>query len=81
MSWDIQINPTAEALHVSYQLVEVLEEFVEDFEIRYCFLQPSDEAIAALRAVRPQGAEEHSAVSWILAELERGDEVELLIGH
>ncbi len=81
MSWDIQINPTAEALHVSYELVEVLDEFVEDFEIRYCALQPSDEAIAALRAVRPQGGEEQQAIDQILANLQRGDAVELLIGH
>jgi len=81
MGWDIQINPTAEALHISFELVEVLDQFVEDFEMRYCGLEPRDEAIAALRRVRPQGVEEQQAIDRILAELERGAAVELLIGH
>jgi dihydroorotase len=81
MSWDIQINPTAEALHVSYELVEALDEFVEDFDIRYCALEPSDEAIAVLRRVPAQGPEEQSAIDQIVANLQRGEAVELLIGH
>lgn len=81
MSWDIQINPTAEAMHVSYELVEAIDEFAEDFEMRYCFVEPSDEALAALRRVRAQGPEEQSAIDQIIANLQRGETVELPIGH
>ena len=81
MSWDIQINPAAEALHVSYELVEAIDEFAEDFNIRYCALKPSAEAIAALRRVRAHGDEEQLAIDRLVAELERGEPVELLIGH
>jgi hypothetical protein len=81
MSWDIQINPTAEALHVSHGLVEALNEFVGDFDIRYCFLEPNDEAVAALRRVRARGPEERLAIERLIGELERGEAVELPIGH
>jgi hypothetical protein len=81
MGWDIQINPTAEANHVSPALVEVLDEFVEDFEIRYCALQPDPAAIAALRGVQARSREEEAAIARMISELERGNAVELLIGH
>lgn len=81
MSWDVQINPQAEALHISYELVEALDELVEDFNIRYCALEPSPQAIAALRRVHAQSQEEQQAIDQIVAELERGEPVELLIGH
>lgn len=81
MAWDIQINPQAEAHHISDQLVEALDALVADFDIRYCALEPSKRAIAALRRVHAQSPEEQQAIDQIVAELERREPVELLIGH
>ena len=81
MAWDIQINPHAEATSVSRELVDVLDEFVQDFEVRYCGLQPDSNVIAALRRVQAHTREEEAAIAYIVRELERGDAVELLIGH
>ncbi len=69
-------QPNGEALHVSYELVEAIDEFVEDFDIRYCCLEPSAEAIAALRRVRARGDEEQLAIDRLIAELERGEPVD-----
>jgi hypothetical protein len=81
MGWDIQINPTAEAHPVSSKLVDLLDGYVDDFEIRYCALNPSDEALAALRGLRLDSHEDEQVVRALIAELEAGNGVELLIGH
>lgn len=81
MGWDIQINPTAEAHGVSWKLVDMLDEYVEDFQMRYCFLEPNPEAIAALRSFSSEERDDSLVVKAIIEELESGNEVELLIGH
>jgi len=79
MACHVQINPTAEALQVSHELMEVLEEHVRDFEIRYCYLEPEPVLIEALRAIRPQDEDEEKALAALRRELENGEPVELLV--
>ncbi|HYM14826.1 MAG TPA: hypothetical protein VEZ14_04655 [Dehalococcoidia bacterium] len=81
MGWDIQINPTAEAHGVSSALVALLDGHVQDFHMRYCYLDPSDEAIAALRSFSSDEREDALVVKAMIEELEAGNEVELLIGN
>ena len=80
MGYTMQINPTSPARSVSVQLMQALEPHLEDFELRYCALEPSAEAIRALRAYAAAWPEEQEAVTEIIALLERREPVELLIG-
>ena len=78
MAIHVQIEPRAEALRVSSEFAEILDEYAEDFEIRYCDLEPHGAVIAALRAIAPQSEDERLALARVLAVLERGEGVELL---
>ena len=77
----VQINPTAEALHVSPQFGEVLYEFAQDFELKYCWLDPDPDVIDALKAIEPSGDDEVRAIRTIVELLEAGEEVEILYGY
>ncbi len=77
MSIDIQINPRAEAISIGYDLAAILDEHAEDFDIRYCALEPTPEVIAAIRAIHPRDAGERRAIALLLRELEAGEGVEL----
>lgn len=84
MSWSLQINPTSEAYSVDWDLVWLLEPFMEDFEMRYASLQAHPALIAALKHANPKGADERDAISQLIAELEKLGEdeaVEVLLGH
>jgi hypothetical protein len=81
MAWDIQINPTAASLQVTPALVNLIEPYLEDFEIRYAALEPDDGLIAKLKAYRSDGVEETRAVAQLIAQLEQGEPVELFLGH
>ena len=81
MGWDIQINPTAESLHIRWELADLLDGYLEDFEIRYAALEPGPEVIAALRAYAPAHADEERAVTSLLTALESGEAVEVMLGH
>lgn len=81
MGWDVQINPTAKAHGVTWKLVEYLDEFVEDFHMRYCFITQREEALAAMHRFEPEGREDEVVVKEIIQLLETGEEVELLFGH
>jgi predicted RNA-binding protein with EMAP domain len=83
VGWDIQINPTSEARGISWNLVETLEPFLQDFELRYCYLEPEDaeELMPKLRALKPRGDSEAQAIREIIVLLERGETVELMLGH
>lgn len=77
MSIDIQINPRAEAISISPALAHILDEHAEDFDIRYCALEPTPEVIAAIRAIQPRDTSERRAITLLLRELEAGEPVEL----
>ncbi len=82
MGWDIQINPVAESIHpVSWDLVELLYDWVEDFEIRYCFLKRNPRLIALLKTYTPRDHRGASAIEQLLSNLKRDDPVELLFCH
>ena len=86
MSWDIQINPTAKAFPISYTLVELLDGYATDFEMKYCYIQKDDELIAKLQAFRPASRQEAAVVAQLIRGLEllgddECDRVELLFGH
>jgi hypothetical protein len=81
MGWDVQINPTAEAHGVTWELVDLLDGFVEDFHMRYCFISKRKQALAALRAFQAERREDGAVVKQIIEHLENGDEVELLFGN
>ena len=78
MAIHVQIEPRAEALRVSAEFAEVLDEYAEDFEIRYCGLETDEAVIAALRAITPKSEDERIALARVLEMLERGEGVELL---
>jgi hypothetical protein len=80
MAHHVQINPTAPALHVSRDLLEVLEQNAVDFEIRYCFIpeENAEATIEALEALTPQGVDEAFAVKQLIADLIAGEPVEVL---
>ena len=83
MGWVVQINPTAPAFQLSRELVELLDPFVEDFEMRYCYIDPERavDALAALRRVSSRVTEEQRVIEQIVALLEDEREVELLFGN
>ena len=81
MGWDIQINPTAEAFSITRQLAEVLDPFLEDFQMRYAALSPSDELIDALRIHVSKHRTDSNVVTMLLAELDRGEDVEVMLGN
>jgi hypothetical protein len=81
MAWDVQINPHAEALHITPQLAELLETHVNEFNMLYGWLNPDVEVINSLREFKPDGEEEIRAVREIIELLESGEEVEVLLGH
>lgn len=58
MGWDIQINPTAESLPISHGLAELLDPYLEDFNIRYAFVEPNPSIIAALKSFAPRNYDE-----------------------
>ncbi len=77
----VQINPTSEALHVSRQFSEMLYIYAQDFELKYCWLEPEPEVIEALNNLVPDGPEEARAIREIIHLLERGEDVEILYGY
>lgn len=81
MGWDIQINSTAEATPITPGLVELLDEWVVDFDMRYCSLQRDPRLVALLRTYRPATDAESAVVARLVRELECEDGVELLLGH
>ena len=81
MGWDIQINPTAEALHITPQLADLLDRHVHEFNMLYGWLDPKRKVIRALRSFKPSGDEEGRAVREMIGLLESGEEVEVLLGH
>jgi len=81
MGWVVQINPTSPVHSIRGDLVNALESHLEDFELRYCSLEPSARALRALRAYEPAWDEERVAVAEIISLLERGETVELLLGY
>ncbi|MDP9236237.1 MAG: hypothetical protein M3P30_02375 [Chloroflexota bacterium] len=72
MAWDVQINPTAEALHITPQLAQLLESHVNEFNILYGWLDPDPKVIDALREFKPSGDEEVRAVREMIELLESG---------
>ncbi len=80
MGYTMQINPTSPARSVSFQLMNALERHLEDFELRYCFIEPTPEAIRTLRTHAAAWPEEQDAVTELITHLEQGEPVELLIG-
>ncbi len=80
MSHHIQINPEAAPLRVSWELLQVLDEYAEDFHIRYCFVPPTGrkKMIAALEALAPTEDEEPAAIRELIARLRGRKEIELL---
>jgi hypothetical protein len=81
MGWDIQINPTAEAFPITHNLVELLDEWAVDFDIKYCALQRDPRLIAQLSTYRPANAAEAAVIGRLIRELEDEDCVELMLGH
>ena len=82
MGWDIQINPTAEAFPITHNLVEILDKWAVDFDIRYCALEPDPRLIAQLSAYRPANAIEADVINRLLRELEENEDgVEMMLGH
>ena len=86
MGWDIQINPTAEAFPITHNLVELLDEYATDFEMKYCYIQKDPQLIASLQAYRPADDGEATVVEQLIRRLEslgeeEDDWVELLFGH
>lgn len=80
MSHHIEISPAARALRVSRELLEVLDEFAEDYEIRYCFvpLHGRRKMIAALESVTPIEDEESDAIQALIERLRTRKRIELL---
>lgn len=81
MGWDIQINPTAEAFSITRELAHVLDPFLEDFQIPYAALSPSDELIDASRAHVSKHRTDSNVVAMLLAELDTADGVEVMLGN
>ena len=71
MGWDIQINPTAEAFPITYNLVELLDEYATDFALKYCYIQRDPELIGSLQAYRPADDRERLLSSNSFAGLNR----------
>lgn len=80
MGYTIQVNPRAEANHMSSELYRVIDQFAEDFGMRHCALGPNAALINALKALRVTDDDEKEAIDRLLTELESGEPVELLIG-
>ena len=81
MGWDIQINPTAEALHIRRDLFQLLEKYMTDFEMRYVWVPPGKRVINALKAYQPDGDDEHRAVTELIERFENRETVELMFGY
>ena len=81
MGWDIQINPHAQAHGVSRELVDLLDPFLEDFEMRYAALEPNRRVLAALRAFHPATDDEKAAVAELITRLAGRESVELFLGN
>lgn len=81
MGWDIQINPTAEAFPITHKLVDLLDKWAVDFDMKYCALQRDPRLMAQLSAYRPANAVEAGVIGRLIRELEDEDGVELMLGH
>lgn len=84
MGWDIQINPTAEAFRITYNLVELLDDWATDFEMKYCYIEKDPRLIALLQIYRPVDDNEATVVERLvrqLTSLKDEERVELLFGH
>ncbi len=81
MGWDIQINPTAEAFPITHNLVELLDEWAVDFDMRYFSIQKDPRLLAQLSTYRPANAIEADVIDRLVRELENEDGVELMLGH
>jgi len=81
MGWDIQLDPHAEAHGVSSDLVELLDEFKEEFEIQYALLEPDPRLIGLLTVYRPRDRQEEAVVEELLRKLQSGNTVEFLLGN
>jgi hypothetical protein len=83
MGWVVQINPTSPAFHLSRELVEILDPFLDDYQMRYCYIDPerAEEALNALRGVSSRFTEEQRVIDQIVALLEDESDVELLFGN
>jgi hypothetical protein len=84
MGWDIQINPTAEAFPITYSLVELLDDWATDFEMKYCYIEKDPRLIALLQTYRPADDAEATVVEQLIRQLkslEDEERVELLFGH
>lgn len=73
MGWNIQMNPAAEANHVSDKLMQVLDGFVQDHAMRYCWVDPDPALIEALQAIEPQGVDEAWVIGRLAGRLATGD--------
>lgn len=80
MGYTIQVNPQAEANHMSRELYQLIDRFAEDFEMRHCALEPRPDVIHALREFSPLDDDEREAIDRLLKALEAREPVELLIG-
>lgn len=80
MAIHLQIDPRAEAVLVGPALAAVLDGHVQDFELRYCALEPDAHVIDALRSIEPATRQEADAIATLLARLEVGEPVEMIYG-
>jgi hypothetical protein len=79
MGIDVQVNPMADSLRISPELYEILEPYLEEFEIWYVGIQPSAALTKALRTHAPRDKDEARVIRELLEVLERNDSVGMLI--
>ena len=80
MGYDIQINPTAEAFRISFDLFVLIDRYATDFEMKYCHIRRNRRLLAALRALTPRDETEGHVILELIYRLEQGEIVELLFG-
>ena len=81
MGYDIQINPTAEASGIGFELFQLIDRWATDFEMKYCYIERGAALLDALRAHAPRDEGERRVVLQLIEKLESDDGVELLIGY
>jgi len=81
MGWTVQIDPTSETWHISARTYLTIEPLLRDYDMRYCYIRPSQQALDTLRSLEGGDSEESRVIGQILDALERRKRVELLFGN
>jgi hypothetical protein len=81
MGWTVQIDPTSETWHISGRMYLAIEPLLRDYDMRYCYIRPSQQALEVVRSLAPTDFEEARVIGHVLDELQRRKRVELLFGN